>query len=129
MRVLHAVLSGASSFKLQYPQSPFNPLNAELNPIRHLLALVGARHTVHVSRIRVKPSRSCLRLLLCLTVTPIPPSTFPSITCFRRHQDDLTDFIPKYFIRQLRPKRAQEPNRQTKTYDTSMMMQPRYRGL
>ena len=31
-----------------------NPLNAELNPIRHLLALVGARHTVHVSRIRVK---------------------------------------------------------------------------
>ena len=32
----------------------FNPLNAELNPIRHLLALVGVRHIVHVSRIRVK---------------------------------------------------------------------------
>ena len=32
----------------------FNLLNAELNPIRHLLALVGARHIVHVSRIRVK---------------------------------------------------------------------------
>ena len=31
-----------------------NPLNAELNPICHLLALVGARHIVHVSRIRVK---------------------------------------------------------------------------
>ena len=31
----------------------FNPLNAELNPIRHLLALVGVRHIVHVSRIRV----------------------------------------------------------------------------
>jgi hypothetical protein len=31
-----------------------NPLNAELNPIRHLLALVGAHHFVHVSRIRVK---------------------------------------------------------------------------
>ena len=30
-----------------------NPLNAELNPIRHLLALEGARHFVHVSRIRV----------------------------------------------------------------------------
>ena len=29
-----------------------NPLNAELNPIRHLLALVGARHIVHVSRVR-----------------------------------------------------------------------------
>ena len=34
-----------------------NPLNAELNPIRHLLALVGARHIVHVSRIRVKLRR------------------------------------------------------------------------
>ena len=32
-----------------------NPLNAELNPIRHLLALVGDRHIVHVSRIRVNP--------------------------------------------------------------------------
>ena len=31
----------------------FNPLNAESNPIRHLLALVRARHTVHVSRVRV----------------------------------------------------------------------------
>ena len=31
----------------------FNPLKAELNPIRHLLSLVGARHIVHVSRIRV----------------------------------------------------------------------------
>ena len=30
-----------------------NHLNAELNPIRHLLALVGARHIVHVSRVRV----------------------------------------------------------------------------
>ena len=33
--------------------SDINPSNAELNPIRHLLALVGARHIVHVSRIRV----------------------------------------------------------------------------
>ena len=30
-----------------------NPLNAELNPIRHLLALAGAHHFVHVSRVRV----------------------------------------------------------------------------
>ena len=34
-----------------------NPLNAELNPTRHLLALVGARHIVHVSRIRVNTRR------------------------------------------------------------------------
>jgi hypothetical protein len=31
-----------------------NPLNAELNPICHLLALLGAHHILHVSRIRVK---------------------------------------------------------------------------
>jgi hypothetical protein len=32
----------------------FNPLNTELNPISHLLALFGAHHILHVSRIRVK---------------------------------------------------------------------------
>ena len=32
----------------------FNPLNAELNPICYLLALLGAYHFLHVSRIRVK---------------------------------------------------------------------------
>ena len=37
-----------------------NPLNVELNPIRHLLALVGARHIVHVSRIRVNPLNAAL---------------------------------------------------------------------
>ena len=31
-----------------------NPLNAELNLICYLLALLGAHHFLHVSRIRVK---------------------------------------------------------------------------
>jgi len=31
-----------------------NPLNAELNPICHLLTLLGARHIPHISRVRVK---------------------------------------------------------------------------
>jgi len=31
-----------------------NPLNPELNPICYLLALLGAHHFIHVSRIRVK---------------------------------------------------------------------------
>jgi transposase len=31
-----------------------NPLNAELNPVCHLLALLGAHHILHVSRKRVK---------------------------------------------------------------------------
>jgi len=30
-----------------------NTLNAELNPMCHLLALLGAHHILHVSRIRV----------------------------------------------------------------------------
>jgi hypothetical protein len=30
-----------------------NPLNAELNPICRFLALLGAHHILHVSRIRV----------------------------------------------------------------------------
>ena len=30
-----------------------NPLNAELNPICHFLAVLGAHHILHVSRIRV----------------------------------------------------------------------------
>jgi hypothetical protein len=31
-----------------------NPLNAELNPICHLLALLGAHHILHVGGLRVK---------------------------------------------------------------------------
>jgi len=40
----------------------FNPLNAELNPICCLLALLGAHHFLHVSNIRVKSVT--LRLLM-----------------------------------------------------------------
>ena len=39
-----------------------NPLNAELNPICYLLALLKAHHFLHVSRIRVKSL--ILRLLM-----------------------------------------------------------------
>jgi hypothetical protein len=35
-----------------------NTLNAKLNPICHLLTLLGAHHILHVSRIRVK--KSCI---------------------------------------------------------------------
>jgi len=39
-----------------------NPLNAELNPVCHLLALLGAHHTLHVSGIRVNKNNyfSCV---------------------------------------------------------------------
>ena len=52
------VATGTLSTRIKdYPSailSTINPLNAELNPIRHLVALVGARHILHVSRVRVK---------------------------------------------------------------------------
>jgi len=40
---------GSSLLQLQ-----FNTLNAELNPICHLLALFGPHHILYFSRIRVK---------------------------------------------------------------------------
>ena len=59
----------------------FSPLNAEINPIRHLLALVGARHIVHVSRVRVKVTSLAARRQL----TPRSNCDIPSVTiliCF-----------------------------------------------
>ena len=54
--------------------SAFDPLNAELNPICHLLALIGAHHILHVSRIRVKGLRIAeidIRLFLMELVAAI----------------------------------------------------------
>jgi hypothetical protein len=39
--------------RLDHRWNIINPLNAELNPICHLLALLGAHLIFHVSRIRV----------------------------------------------------------------------------
>ena len=40
----------------------FNPLNAELNPICHLLALLGGATIVVVSRLKVKVGSDCRQL-------------------------------------------------------------------
>jgi hypothetical protein len=43
----------------------FNPLNANSNPICHLLALLGAHHVLHVSRIRVNCTHNtCFNIIL-----------------------------------------------------------------
>jgi len=45
------------TFKLQHfiqRAKLINPFNTELNPICHSLALLGAHHILHISRIRVK---------------------------------------------------------------------------
>ena len=51
-------------------QVRINPLNPELNPICYLLALLGAHHFLHVSRIRVK-SLTLRRLMSYIYVAPI----------------------------------------------------------
>jgi len=45
---------GSNTPVLYIGRTVLNPLNAELKPICHLLALLGAHHILHVSRIRVK---------------------------------------------------------------------------
>ena len=39
---------------INFMRRPINPLNAELNPVCHLLTLTEAHHIIHISRIRVK---------------------------------------------------------------------------
>ena len=61
-----------------------NPLNAELNPIRHLLAFVEARHIVHVSSIRVKKNRhQSLQILTKLTIAQHILQIFPVTNVFK----------------------------------------------
>ena len=47
-------MDAVSTFKIVTLINNLNPLNAELNPICHLLALLGTHPILHVSRIRVK---------------------------------------------------------------------------
>jgi len=47
------VLLFASPSRFYSWQININPLNTELNPISHLLALLGAHRILHVSRVRV----------------------------------------------------------------------------
>ena len=46
-------LEGSGTPVLYMGRTVLNPLNAELNPICHLLALL-AHHIFHISKIRVK---------------------------------------------------------------------------
>ena len=69
-------LRSSSSFLRLLPRLPafylsFNPLNTKLNPICHLLALLGAHHIFHVSSVRVNTKHWIFRLALtafCLMI-------------------------------------------------------------
>jgi len=50
----HAPISCACTHIYPVQVHQFNPLKPELNSICYLLALLGAHHFLHVSRIRVK---------------------------------------------------------------------------
>ena len=62
----------------------FNPLNAELNPICHLLALLGGATIVVVSRLRVKLVD--LDLICCPCCVEFLPHPFP-ISCRVHHRN------------------------------------------
>jgi hypothetical protein len=47
-------LGGSGTLVLYIGRMVLNPLNAKLNPICRLLALLRSRHIVHVSRVGVK---------------------------------------------------------------------------
>jgi hypothetical protein len=49
--VTYAILFFTLRLKTRF-KIVFNPLNAELSPICHLLELIGAHHILHVNRIR-----------------------------------------------------------------------------
>jgi hypothetical protein len=59
----------------------FNPLNAELNPFCHLLALLGAHHIFHVSRIRVKQGVPFFNYVLTQDNSTSPPLSRTDATC------------------------------------------------
>jgi hypothetical protein len=50
-------LEGGGTPVLYIGRMVLNPFNAELNPIWHLLALLGTRHILHVSGLRVKTDK------------------------------------------------------------------------
>ena len=60
----------------------FNHLNAKLNPICHLLALLGAHHILHISRIRVN------RTTLQVFVTYLTGALYLHPLWFYKHQHD-----------------------------------------
>jgi len=61
---------GTCMFLNSMDGSCFNPLNAKLNPICHLLVFLGAYHIFHVSRIRVKPFMTPDLEFYCVTHFP-----------------------------------------------------------
>jgi len=67
------------TLELKIQRAIINLLNAELNPICYLLALLGAHHFLHVSRIRVK-SLTLRQLMSYIYGAPILDVSRPHTT-------------------------------------------------
>jgi len=72
------------SFGPPYNTTPINPLNAELNPICHLLEFLGAHYILHVSmeRFKRKEDEHGYKFDVCLTCSVVQ--------CGIRNQLDVT---------------------------------------
>jgi hypothetical protein len=62
------ILCGKNEQRVDRNKARINPLNTKLNPICHLLALLGAHHILHVSRIRVKVRQGTYPLVVSVSV-------------------------------------------------------------
>jgi hypothetical protein len=74
--------------------SHLNPLNAQLNPFCHLLALLGAHHILHVSRIRVKHPSSGLIQFKILANSEASSLSLTVVWV----ENNLTSFVSKIII-------------------------------
>jgi len=89
-------------------QYKVNPLNAELNPICHLLAFLRAHHILHVSRLRVNltsridlfyqcrinfyQTHTCSSLLLAFAM---PRATSVTVRVIAQKITDIAHFKPQ----------------------------------
>ena len=77
----------------------FNPLKAELNPICHLLALLGVHHIFHVSGLRVNSVSYVFLLCSCILIVMY---VLFCILCLHRGNwhspTSLTEAFPCFFL-------------------------------
>jgi hypothetical protein len=69
--IIHILFTECAKIKKNNANSGSKRLNAELNPICHLLALLGAHHIFHVSELRVKEKIFELRNTLAFKETKV----------------------------------------------------------
>jgi len=98
MTVLQECLNRADPFQ----QQCINPLNNELNPICYLLALLGAHHFLHVSRIRVKSLILRLLMLYIYDISSLRVNTSAHCSGHKQVKGEVCDLLITILKRVLR---------------------------